>query len=391
MKTRKIFTLLIFLGLGFGLSSGEQVIQYGWLMPDFAKNDLPRKSITYLPKDGLNLYDRPNGEYIARLNRDTRSRDYPGYLRNVFLSPRNRTPELLVQEAFKPLLDDCYAIPFVKQSDGYLLLFDTLGPDHYWASIREIESQNFYLTDQESSERVINIAPHGSAGLLIPDFEKLPELPRERFAYAPAASGWTVYQSPEGKPRGRLSRFCPTARYEDGNMRMFLLPNRNPNECGHITTENLHHLSDDTYVIPFFEKHGDFIRLFDAAKFSDVWVKIDEVATQNFQMVDWISYFVERRYSPAHANGGLNLREGPYADAPVILTVRGEEMDIFLIGYDDGFCEGQWCKVKVIVHKENPCTTTIPEAQNRIKECEGWIKLIDDSGLPNIYINTKGC
>ena len=67
-------------------------------------------------------------------------------------------------------------------------------------------------------------------------------------------------------------------------------------------------------------------------------------------------------------------------------------MHIQLTGFDDGFCEGLWCKVKVKVYNENPCATQISEEKNLKTEYEGWIKLIDDStGLPNVYMNTKGC
>lgn len=94
-----------------------------------------------------------------------------------------------------------------------------------------------------------------------------------------------------------------------------------------------------------------------------------------------------------HAMGnGLNLRMSPYADAKRLLTIKGEEMHIYLTGFDEGFCEGFWCKVKVKVYKKNPCVTSMDETKNLSVEYEGWIKLIDETtGLPNVYINTKGC
>ena len=376
--------------IAFKLLGNQDEIQFGWLLPNNEKIVSKNENLTHLPEEGLNLYNKPNGEYVGRLSRDHKSKSYPYYLRNVFLAPRDRAPELLVQEMFKPLPYNCYAIPFVKQTDDFILLFDTVGPYHYWASVSEIKSKNYHLTNKEDSFEPSSQASAGIAGILIPDREKLADLPYERYAYAPLNVGWAVYRHPTQTVWGNLTRFCPNAKYEDIAMRMFLIE-ENSNDCQHVTIEDLYHLSDETYVIPYFERENGYVRIFNEDKFSQIWVKESDITSQHFKIVDWISYFIESRHLPSHAIGDQSLRQGPYADAPVLTTVKGEEMEIVLIGYDDGYCEGNWCKVKVIVYKENPCTTTLPQKTNRINEYEGWMNFIDQSGLPTIYINTKGC
>jgi hypothetical protein len=229
------------------------------------------------------------------------------------------------------------------------------------------------------------------AGLLIPDFGKLTDLPRQNFSYIPSR-GFVLYDGVGGKPVAKLSRFCPVGKFTDGNMRMFILPDSNPNDCRQIMLEHLHHLSDDTYTIPFYKNENGFIQLFNDPKLGPTWAKIDDIVSQNFILIGWKDYYVDRRNSPAFAKDpGLNLREGPYADAKKIVTIKGDNMEITIIGFDDEFCEGAWCKVRVKVYKQSQCTTSMPESENLLETYEGWIKIVGDDGKANVYINTKGC
>jgi hypothetical protein len=236
----------------------------------------------------------------------------------------------------------------------------------------------------------LNLNLESRAGVLVPDFSKLPDLPRQQFVYVPTG-GLPLFEAQQ-KQVATLSKFCPVGKYTDGHMRMFTLPLSNPNNCVNVPLEKLHHYSDDTYVIPFFENDTKVLRLFDGNSLGSTWAKVSDIIERNFVVMSWKDYFISRRTSPILAKGrGLNLRESPYADARRILTVKGERMHMFITGYDDGFCEGPWCKVKVKIYKENPCTTQSTEEANVESEYEGWVKLIDDAGLPNVYMNTKGC
>ena len=385
--------LVLILVIVNGNAFGQQK-QYGWIVPAIQKDtNLPAQDIAFIPDDGLNLYDKPNGEVIARLGRDPRMRNQQNYLLGIFLSPRDRTPELLPMEALAPLPRNCFAVPFVKQKDNFILLFDTLGPYYYWADVKEVQRLGYelaYQMDEQLKPNVINA--ESGAGLLIPDFEKLTDLPRQSNSYIPAR-GLTLYDKPAGKAVAKLSRFCPVGKFTDGNMRMFILPHSDPNNCKHITLQHLHHLSDDTYVIPFYNNVSGYVKLFDDPMLGPTWAKIDEFESQDYRLVGWKEYYIERRGSPAFANDpGLNLRESPYVDAKKIITINGDNMEITLIGFDGNeFCEGSWCKVKVKVYKQSQCTTSIPESENLVGTYEGWIKIVDDNGIPNVYINTKGC
>lgn len=48
-------------------------------------------------------------------------------------------------------------------------------------------------------------------------------------------------------------------------------------------------------------------------------------------------------------------------------------------------------KVKVTKHKQHPCETNLNEKENIEYKLEGWIKILDDTGLPNVSVPFKGC
>ncbi len=249
----------------------------------------------------------------------------------------------------------------------------------------------FDLTAQDSAQAALIVITEDKAGLIIPDFSKLPDLPREQFAYVPQG-GLPLY-NPQQEQVATLSKFCPVGKYTDGHMRMFILPIENEDNCKNVPLEELHHWSDDAYMIPFAENSGEMLRLFRSKSLGMLWANVSDISNRNFLLLSWKEYFISRRSSPVFAMGnGLNLRESPYADATRILTIKGETMHIFLTGFDDDFCEGFWCKVKVKVYQENPCTSLLSEEANFKAEYEGWVKLIDErNGMPNVYMNTKGC
>jgi hypothetical protein len=351
-----------------------------------------QKDISYLPANGLNLYDAPNGKFIGRLDRDRKSKNYENFLLNIFLYPQNRTPELIPLEALAPLSKNRYAIPIVKEKNNFLQLFDNQAPYFYWIDIEDVKKAGFRVTDFQIQPEIIPTFMENGAGLIIPDFEKLTDLPRERYVYM-FANNIPLYADGEinEKSIATLSRFCPVAKYTDGEMRMFILPNDNPNNCIHLTTENLHHLSDDTYVMRYYKRKNQFLLLFDLNNIQ-YWANIEDIVNQDFRIVGWKDYFIENRANPCYANDdNIVLRESPYDDAKILVKITDDRHQILITGFEEGYCEGQWCKVTIIQFKENPCRENIPEEQNIIKKTEGWIKLIDDNGFPTVHFNTKGC
>jgi hypothetical protein len=121
-----------------------------------------------------------------------------------------------------------------------------------------------------------------SAGIIAPDFEKLTDLPKENYSYVPGVR-ISLYDKPEGNVTADLSRFCPVAKYVDGNMRMFILPLENENNCIHITTADLHNLGNETYAIKFTARDGDYVLINAQDSKIQYWAKISD-----FEKADYL-------------------------------------------------------------------------------------------------------
>ena len=53
--------------------------------------------------------------------------------------------------------------------------------------------------------------------------------------------------------------------------------------------------------------------------------------------------------------------------------------------------EGPWTKVKVKKYREHPCTTGLSQNEIVEYELEGWVKIVDDNGRPNVWYYPRGC
>lgn len=127
---------------------------------------------------------------------------------------------------------------------------------------------------------VITRADSG-AGIIMPDLEKLTELPRENYSYVPGVR-IKLYDKPEGNVTADLSRFCPVAKYVDGNMRMFILPMEDENNCIHITITDLHNLGNETYALKFLKRDGDHILLSTPEGTGEYWAKVSDFEKEKY-------------------------------------------------------------------------------------------------------------
>lgn len=122
---------------------------------------------------------------------------------------------------------------------------------------------------------------NSGAGIIMPDLEKLTKLPRENYSYVPGVR-IKLYDKPEGNITADLSRFCPVAKYVDGNMRMFILPIENENDCIHITTADLHNLGNETYALKFIAREGDYVLINAQESQSQYWAKVSDFEKENY-------------------------------------------------------------------------------------------------------------
>ena len=122
----------------------------------------------------------------------------------------------------------------------------------------------------------------------------------------------------------------------------------------------------------------------------EYWLSEKEIEEKNFIVENWKNFLISRtgRLLGYYANDpGINLRALPSTDSELILTFKGDLFEITPTEQD----EGNWVKVKVIKYKEHPCESGLSQNELAEEKYEGWIKLIDNNGIPNVWYYSRGC
>lgn len=134
-------------------------------------------------------------------------------------------------------------------------------------------------------------------------------------------------------------------------------------------------------AVKFQAAENGFIQIMDG-----IWVEIEELIGNGFNNTSWMEFLIQESGNVLgyFANDpGLNIRTGPSTTFEKILTIHGDRMQIDLTEE----VEGLWNKVSVTVHDIDPC-----EGEQKVKKrLEGWVKLLDDDGTPNISWYSRGC
>ncbi|MEM8891025.1 MAG: hypothetical protein AAGD28_23815 [Bacteroidota bacterium] len=152
-----------------------------------------------------------------------------------------------------------------------------------------------------------------------------------------------------------------------------------------VKFEDMHRLSYEVYCLEFSEESNGFVRINDS-----YWVKKEEIQKQKFSTSYWMDFLVKNsgNFMGYYANDpGLNLRKGVGTEFEKVITMKGDEMEISLTGE----VKGLWGKVKVKQYKKHPCHYMDEGEPQVLNTYEGWAKILDDSGTPNLYYYAGGC
>jgi hypothetical protein len=156
---------------------------------------------------------------------------------------------------------------------------------------------------------------------------------------------------------------------------------------------------DDKEIEIFNSPYGEKIGEFDdyLSYFSEYQYDYEEYGIEFYDHINgrleigpslWInddvvfsSWLKMTQYGNAWAPG-LVLRSKPEKDSEKIIAFQGESYHVSLIGE---FVNG-YSKVRVDFYEEGPC-----EGGSVKKNWEGWAKIINDFGKPNINYPPRGC
>ncbi len=204
--------------------------------------------------------------------------------------------------------------------------------------------------------------------------------------YSPK-EGFSIYDRPGGAKTGILTRNIEQRIGFESYYQIYFVDA----QTGKATQIGLDHFQEVGYkvwAVSYFERRNGFVRITDAAR--EYWISEREIDKHGFKLIEWQDFLSENAgfLTGFFANSpGLNLREGPDTDSLVIMALRGTTNQILPAKEHSG----PWTKVKVIIYKENPCETNLSIERNIKEEHEGWIKIVDDYGKPNVWFYPRGC
>lgn len=204
--------------------------------------------------------------------------------------------------------------------------------------------------------------------------------------YAPE-KGFSVYNKPGGEKIGILTRNIDQNYGGESYYQIYLVDGKTK-KASQIELDNFQEIGYQIWAITYFERRSGFVRIINGKY--NYWLNEREIDKQGFKLTEWQDFLSENTgYLMGYyaKTPGLNLREGPDTDSKIIRALRGVTNQIMPTREHTG----PWTKVKVIIHKENPCRTNLAEDNNIQQELEGWIKIVDDNGRPNVWYNAEGC
>lgn len=219
-------------------------------------------------------------------------------------------------------------------------------------------------------------------GIIVPIIENLKNSDKFCCILAPE-QGFSVYDKPNGKNIGTLKRIGNIKKDNQLAYQIFLVIGNQK-----IKVDNYHEIGYEIYALKYTDSIQGFIKVID--KMKSYWLNVSEINKQGFKAISWTQYLIKQSKDVLgyYANEpGLRLRKEPNSNSEIIGSVRGELFEIKLTNT----IEGKWCKVKITKYREHPCNTELNEEKNIEYKIEGWLKIIDDDGEPNLWNYTRGC
>lgn len=223
------------------------------------------------------------------------------------------------------------------------------------------------------------------SGLILPDFSKVAE-GEVCCIYAPK-NGFIIYNSPNGQNVGKLIHQTDNQPNGKEYYKLYFIPS-NSNPARQIEISKFQEVGYEVFAIPYFQRKDGFVRVLDSTE--DFWLSEDEVKTKGFLIKSWQNFLSSKvgDLLGFYANEpGLTLRKEPNQYSEVVETLKGDLFEISPLNQHDG----PWTKVKVKKYKEHPCNSNLKQEEIVEFEMEGWVKIIDDKGLPNVWYYSRGC
>lgn len=198
----------------------------------------------------------------------------------------------------------------------------------------------------------------------------------------PPEADFPVYASPDGPVIGIA---CVNKRSSDG-YEEFLYTPLNATESIKFDYNDSREVYYEQSGLLYFEEEAGFVRIFHhTLKGKPAWIKKANLRACHLKVIPWMEFLLSQKgpmYHPPEEYG-LNMRTGPGTSHSVVTTLKG---DLYVIELT-GNTQGLWAEARVTLYTAHPCEGD----EKVVNTYEGWFKLLDDTGYPNIWYYVRGC
>jgi len=155
-----------------------------------------------------------------------------------------------------------------------------------------------------------------------------------------------------------------------------------------VKNEDMAEFPGKTFCLKYFEQKDGFLKILVNSTGKGYWLSVKELKYLRISSISWFEYFVKQKgdFFPA-IDIGLNLREKPNAESKKIALLKGDHFIIRLTGNTDGL----WAEAEVRKYGTRPCKSADVASLTPDAIMKGWVKILDDTGVPNIWFHINGC
>ncbi|MEI6122490.1 MAG: hypothetical protein WCQ95_02565 [Bacteroidota bacterium] len=160
------------------------------------------------------------------------------------------------------------------------------------------------------------------------------------------------------------------------------------NKSLRVRNEDLVEFAAKAYCLKYFEIKNNCVKVLVNSIRGGCWISIKELGYLRISYKNWSDYFIAQKqgFYPI-VDVGLNLREQPDAKSKKVELLKGNCFRINLTGT----MLGLWAQVEVEKFDTPPCKAKDAAQMKPQRQHNGWIKIIDEAGIPNIWFYVNGC
>lgn len=198
--------------------------------------------------------------------------------------------------------------------------------------------------------------------------------------------GFRIYDKPHGQRIGRLTRNVKSNRGRRELYSLYFVDKQHKEH--NLSNSDLFYLGNEHVSIPFVEQKEDYVRIINTDY--NFWVSVDEIDRKGFYLISWYDFLSNHTGDVLGLyalDSALPLKTEPNDHAQTIQMIQS---DLFQISLNEQG-EGGWARVSIVKYREHPCTAFEDESELIEYTLEGWMKVLDEDGLPILDYFAEGC